>query len=90
MKQEPFRMCIGCRQKKPKTELIKIVKMPNGVIEVDVTGKKNGRSAYICAQDVCHKKLHKQKLLNKTFSMFIDDSIYKEIEDVYNKLKQNV
>ncbi|PKK95768.1 MAG: DUF448 domain-containing protein [Tenericutes bacterium HGW-Tenericutes-4] len=90
MKNEPLRMCLSCRQVKPKNELIKFVKLSNNQVEVDLLHKKAGRGAYICFDSACHIKLHKHKLLNKAFSTFVDDSVYKELENVYNKLKQNV
>ena len=82
-KKLPLRMCIACREMKDKKELIKIVKSKDDQIELDLTGKKAGRGAYICRSSECHKKLNKQKLLNKAFSMNIDPKVYLQIEEFY-------
>ena len=60
-KKIPLRMCIGCREMKPKKELIRVVKAPNGDISLDITGKKNGRGAYVCKDAECIKKARKIK-----------------------------
>ncbi|MDD4211724.1 MAG: YlxR family protein [Clostridia bacterium] len=82
-KKVPQRMCIACREMKDKNDLLKIVKNKDGQIELDLTGKKAGRGAYICKSSECHKKLNKQKLLNRTFSMNVDAKIYEQIEEFY-------
>ena len=79
MKNEPKRTCIGCNQIKLKKELIRIVKDKQGNINVDKTGKANGRGAYICDNKEC---LEKSKRLEKTFEMNIDKKLYEEIESV--------
>jgi uncharacterized protein len=83
-KKTPLRMCIACRQMKEKAELIKIVKNKEGIITLDQTGKLAGRGAYICKNEECQKKLQKQKLLNRAFSMNVDAQVYKQIEELYN------
>lgn len=79
-KKEPLRMCIACREMKNKKDLLRIVKNKEGKIFVDETGKANGRGAYICKDTACLEKLKKQKVLNKTFKMMIEDSVYEEIK----------
>ena len=81
-KKVPMRLCIACRQMKPKKELIRIVK--NGEeIKLDKTGKANGRGAYICNDKECISKLKKQKLLNRVFACQVDDSVYTAIEEAF-------
>jgi len=75
------RMCIVCREMQDKKKLLRIVKNKEGELSVDLTGKKNGRGAYICRNEECLKKLIKQKSLNKTFKTNIDESFYKKIEE---------
>ena len=75
------RMCIACRQMQDKKQLLRIVKSKEGQLSIDLTGKKNGRGAYICRNEECLKKMIKQKSLNKNFKMNIDESFYKEIEE---------
>ena len=76
----PMRTCIACREMKPKRELVRIVKTPEDEIKLDLTGKLNGRGAYICRDKECFAKLKKQKGLSKAFKCPIDEEIYKKIE----------
>lgn len=80
-KKIPMRMCLGCGESKPKRELVRIVKSPEGEISLDFTGKKSGRGAYICRDSECLKKARKNKRLEKSFSCRIDDSIYEVMEN---------
>ena len=75
------RMCIVCREMHDKKTLLRVVKSKEGELSIDLTGKKNGRGAYICKSDECLKKLLKQKTLNKAFKTNIDESFYKAIEE---------
>lgn len=70
------RMCICCRQMKDKRQLIRVVKNKEGQIFVDLTGKKNGRGAYVCQDPNCQTKLKKSKVLNKTFSCQVPEEVY--------------
>lgn len=84
-KKVPMRTCIACRSEKAKRELIRIVRSGEE-IKLDLTGKLNGRGAYVCNDLQCVQKLKKQKLLNKTFSMPVSDEIYDKImEDFLGK-----
>lgn len=82
MNKETLRMCIACREMKDKRSLLRIVKNKEGKIFVDLTGKANGRGAYICKDIKCLEKVKKQKILNKIFKMMVDETVYKEIEGV--------
>ena len=75
------RMCIACRQMSDKKDLKRIVKNSDGQIFVDMTGKANGRGAYICSSKECMQKLKKQKLLNKAFKYAVDEKVYLELEE---------
>ena len=77
--QIPMRTCIGCGTEKPKKELVRVVRDPEGQLSVDLTGKKNGRGAYICHDTECLKKAKKGRRLEKTFSMQIPDEVYDEL-----------
>ena len=79
-KKIPMRMCTGCREMKPKRELIRIVKTPEGEIKLDSTGRLNGRGAYICASQECFAKTRKSGALSKTFAAEIPAEIYDRIE----------
>ena len=80
-KKIPLRMCIGCRQMKPKAELYRIVKTPDGKIVIDKTNKLSGRGAYICKCGDCLKKAEKINALAHTFSMSIDKEIYSQLAE---------
>ena len=80
-KNIPMRMCIACREMKPKVEMTRVVKNAEGDIRLDVTGKAPGRGAYICNSEECLKKLNGKKLLHKTFSSDVSLDVYKGIEE---------
>lgn len=81
-KKVPQRMCIACRTMQDKRNLLRVVRTPNGEIEIDETGKKNGRGAYICKNKNCIEKCKKGKQLSKTFKQNIDESVYQKILEV--------
>jgi len=72
----PMRMCVGCREAKPKKELIRIVRNPEGEIHIDKKGKAPGRGAYICFDINCLEKAIKHKLLERALDVNIDPQIY--------------
>lgn len=82
-KKIPMRMCVSCREMKPKRELIRIVckKLPDDetVIGVDLTGKASGRGAYICCDTECLQRAKKSRALERALSTSIDEEIYAEI-----------
>lgn len=78
-KRVPLRMCVVCRENKPKKELIRIVKNDDN-FDIDKTGKMGGRGSYICNNADCMNKLIKQKVLNKIFKCNIDKSQYEKLE----------
>lgn len=86
MKKIPERMCTGCGISKPKNELLRIVKDKENNITVDLTGKKNGRGAYICTDENCLKKLIKSNRLSKVFECSISEEFYEDLRDVIAKL----
>lgn len=65
---------------KPKKELVRIVKSPEGEISLDITGKKNGRGAYICNNSECFNKARKAKRLEKALDTQIPENVYDDIE----------
>lgn len=78
-KKIPLRMCIGCREMKPKADLYRIVKKPDGEIVIDKTNKLSGRGAYICKNGECLKKAEKINALSHTFSVKVDKEIYSHL-----------
>ena len=81
-KKKPERTCMACNEQKEKQELLRIVKSKDGIIEVDLTGKKNGRGAYICKNEDCLKKLMKSKRLERVFEKEISSDLYESIRGV--------
>ena len=83
-KKIPLRKCIGCGEMKPKSELIRVVKSPEGEISLDKTGRKNGRGAYICNSVECFNKAIRKKAFDRAFGVSLSDelkdSIREEIE----------
>ncbi len=77
-KKSPQRMCIICRNMFDKKQLLRIVKSKDGQFAVDLTGKLNGRGAYVCKNSDCLEKIKKGKLLNKAFKCQVPDEIYDE------------
>ena len=72
----PMRQCLGCNEHKPKIELIRILRTPEGEITLDMTGKKSGRGAYICPDKNCFDKARKGKRLERALETQIPDSVY--------------
>ena len=85
MKKIPQRTCIGCKEKKDKKDLIRIVRNKEGNITLDRTGRANGRGAYICDNIECLEKAIKTKVLARTFEMDIDESVYNELRGVISE-----
>ena len=79
-KKIPMRQCLGCREMKPKRELIRAVRSPEGAISLDFRGKAPGRGAYICPNPACLKKAIKARALEKAFSASIPPEIYERLE----------
>ena len=80
VKKTPVRMCLGCGEMKPKKELIRAVKSPEGEISIDLTGKKSGRGAYICRSTECFRKARKARRFEKSFSCQISEEVYDSME----------
>lgn len=80
-KKIPQRMCIGCGERKPKRELIRVVRSPEGELSLDITGKAPGRGAYVCRDPACLKKAQKSRRLEKAFSRRIPDEVYARLEE---------
>ena len=82
IKKKPARRCIACNEQKEKNELLRIVRTPEQTIEIDLTGKKNGRGAYICKNEECLKKIIKSKRLENVFEIKIAPEFYEDLRGV--------
>ena len=79
-KKIPMRQCLGCREMKPKRELIRVVRSSEGEISLDFRGKAPGRGAYVCPNSECLKKARKARALERAFSAQIPPEIYERLE----------
>ena len=79
-KRIPMRKCTGCSEMKPKRELVRIVKSPEGDVSLDLTGKKSGRGAYICRSMACLQAARKARRLERAFACAIPDDVYDAME----------
>ncbi len=75
-KKIPMRSCVGCMQKKDKRDLVRVIRTPEGEIKLDVTGRANGRGAYICPDPACLKKAEKKGSLSRTLEQAVPQEIY--------------
>lgn len=89
MKKVPERTCIACRTTKPKNELIRVVRSPEGVISLDFTGKKSGRGAYICKDKNCLAKCVRSKGLDRALGVKVDEEVYQRLLKEYDESQGN-
>lgn len=87
-KKIPLRKCTGCGEMKPKRELIRVVKGPEGDISLDTTGKKAGRGAYVCPCSDCLMAARKARRLEKAFSCRIPEAVYIQLEEELKAYEQ--
>ena len=76
----PMRMCVGCREMKPKKELLRVVKPQDGDAHIDRTGKAQGRGAYVCGQIECLRKARKSRALERALEAQIDAVVFDQLE----------
>ena len=79
-KKIPQRQCMGCRERKAKKEMIRVVRGTDGNVSLDFSGKLNGRGAYICPQPECLKKARKAKSLDRSLEVPIPEEVYDRLE----------
>ncbi|MDY2700108.1 MAG: RNase P modulator RnpM [Suilimivivens sp.] len=87
-KKIPMRQCVGCGEMKSKKEMMRILKTPEDEIVLDVTGKKNGRGAYLCKEKECLTKARKNKGLERSFKMSIPNEVYDKLEKEFDALNE--
>ena len=80
VKKVPMRQCVGCGEMKSKKELLRVIKTPEEEIILDVTGRKNGRGAYICASMECLKTAQKKRGLERSLKVSIPEDVYESLE----------
>lgn len=75
-----LRMCMACRENKPKEQLIRVVKQKSGAIFIDATGKADGRGAYVCNNSECLKLLQKKRGIERSFRCKVENLIYDDLK----------
>ena len=84
-KKIPMRQCVGCGEMKNKKEMMRVLKPAEGPIVMDMTGKKNGRGAYLCMTKECLQRARKSKGLERSFKMTIPDELYENLEKEFDE-----
>ncbi len=79
-KKIPQRQCMGCRERKSKRDMIRVVRTPEGSVNLDFGGKMNGRGAYICPDPECLKKAIRAKSLDRSLEVTIPQEVYTRLE----------
>ncbi len=87
-KKVPMRMCVGCREMKPKKELLRVVRSPEGGVSIDPTGRKPGRGAYVCFSADCLKRAIKQKQLERAFECALGEETSASLIAQLNALEE--
>lgn len=79
-KKIPLRRCSGCGESKPKKELVRVVRKPDGTVCLDLLGKQSGRGAYLCPQQSCLQKARKAKRLERSLQVTIPQEVYEQMQ----------
>ena len=82
-KKIPMRLCIGCGEMKSKRDMMRVLKTPEETFVLDVTGRMNGRGAYVCKCQECLQKAIKSKGLERSFKMSIPKEVYAKLEEEF-------
>ena len=88
-KKIPMRQCLGCREHKPKKELIRVVRSPEGEVSLDFKGKLPGRGAYVCPQAACLAKARKSRALERAFDTALPPEVYEALEQQMEEVPEN-
>ncbi|MBQ9097889.1 MAG: YlxR family protein [Clostridia bacterium] len=83
-KKIPQRQCLGCGEHRPKAELLRVVRDPEGNVTLDFTGKKSGRGAYICKNVACLKLAQRKRSLSRNLECEIPDAVYAALEEQFH------
>ncbi len=87
-KKIPMRMCVGCREMKPKRELIRVVRSPEGEVSMDPVGKKPGRGAYVCRNPECLKRAIKQRQLERQLEVTLTEEVVSALQAAMENLPE--
>ena len=76
----PIRQCLGCREHRPKREMVRVVRSPEGVVSLDFSGKANGRGAYLCRSAKCLRSAVKSNALGRAFGTAVPEEVLSRLE----------
>ena len=79
-KKIPMRQCLGCREMKPKKELVRVVRSPEGTVSIDLRGKASGRGAYICRNAECLKRAVRSKAFERAFAAKLPEDLLETLQ----------
>lgn len=88
-KKIPMRQCVGCREMKPKKELIRVVRSPEGAVSLDFRGKLPGRGAYVCPAPACLAKARKSRALERAFETALPDDVWQALEEQMKEVPED-
>ena len=80
-RKTPIRKCLGCGNRFPKNELIRVLRTPEGEIVLDLVGNKNGRGAYMCKSVECFKKARKSRRIDSSLDCTVPEEVYDRLEE---------
>lgn len=86
-KKVPMRMCVGCREMKPKKELLRVVRLADQQVQLDFTGKKSGRGAYVCRDEACMARALKQRQLERALEVNLQETLREQLMQEVRGLK---
>ena len=86
-KKIPLRMCLGCREMKPKKELLRVVRPPEGEVALDPTGRRPGRGAYVCKSAECLQKAIKQRQIERAFDVKLSEDTQRALAEALEEMK---
>ena len=84
----PLRKCVACQEMKPKKELIRVVRTPLSEVQIDLTGKKSGRGAYLCGKLSCFKLAHKSKAFDRALKHVVSQTIYEQLAQDFVRVEE--
>ncbi len=81
----PMRMCVACREMKPKKELLRVVRTPDGPVQLDPTGRLNGRGAYLCGRPECLERALKSNALGRALECRLEPGTVETLREAVSR-----
>ncbi len=87
-KKIPMRMCVGCREMRPKKELVRVVRSAEGTVRIDPVGKAPGRGAYLCPNTSCLEHARKTRALERAFEQKVEEEVFLQLQEAFAQYEQ--